>query len=202
MDESTTGPIHFLNLEYFFRLIYGTLFNTHIEGGIGIGSIQLGPILSSVWNVVTILSFVLSLLALMVLVFTTVRMYQIRKGEHHLYSDIEFEEADHQTDRSRWAHVTSLIESPHEAEWRQAIIEADIMLDEVLTEQQYEGATVADKLSKVDPVKFKTLNDAWEAHNVRNQMAAEPDVPLRDEIAYRAVKHYEAVFREFHTIDA
>ena len=122
MEESTTGPIHFLNLEWFFRLIYEALFNTQIEGGIGIGSIQLGPILSSLWSVVTILAFVLSLLALMVMVFTTVRMYQIRKGEHHLYSDIEFEEADHQTDRSRWAHVISLIESPHESEWRQAII--------------------------------------------------------------------------------
>ena len=197
------GPIHFLNVEYFFRLIYEALLRGHIESGatINVNAIQFGPILSAVWNVVTILGFVVSLLALMVLVFATVRIYQIRRAEEHLYEDIEFEEADRQVDRSRWQHVVSLVESPHEKDWRQAVIEADIMLDEILTEQHYEGNTVADKLAKVDPVRFKTLNEACEAHNVRNQMAAAPEVSLRDEVAYRAIKHYEAVFREFDTID-
>ncbi len=203
MAEGTTGPIHFLNLEYFFRLLYEAMFRGgDFEGTVSGGAVQIGPFLSSIWNLATVLGFVLSLLFLMFLVFATVRIYQIRHQEEHLYEDIEFEEADRQTDRSRWAHVASLVESSQERDWRQALIEADIMLDEVLTEQGYEGNTVADKLSKVDPARFKTLNDAWEAHNVRNQMAANPDEPIRDEIAYRAIKHYEAVFREFNTIDA
>ncbi len=203
MAEGTTGPIHFLNLEYFFRLLYESMFRGgDFEGTVSGGAMQIGPFLSSIWNLATVLGFVFSLLFLMFLVFATVRIYQIRHQEEHLYEDIEFEEADRQTDRSRWVHVASLIESSQERDWRQALIEADIMLDEVLTEQGYEGNTVADKLSKVDPARFKTLNDAWEAHNVRNQMAANPDEPIRDEIAYRAIKHYESVFREFNTIDA
>lgn len=202
MDEGSTGQVHFLNVEYFFRLLYEWLSGLSGGEGISIGVIQLGPILSAIWNVVTVTGFLISLLCLMFLVFATVRIYQIRKEEEHRYEDIEFEEADHQVDRSRWEHVISLVESPHEKDWRQAIIEADIMLDEVLTEQRYEGSTVAEKLQKVDPARFKTLNDAWEAHNVRNQLAANPDEPLKDEIAYRAVKHYGNVFREFGTIDA
>ena len=203
MDAGTTGPIHFLNLEYFFRLLYESMFHGgDFEGTVSGGAMQIGPFLSSIWNLATVLGFVFSLLFLMFLVFATVRIYQIRHQEEHLYEDIEFEEADRQTDRSRWVHVASLVESTQERDWRQALIEADIMLDEVLTEQGYEGNTVADKLSKVDPARFKTLNDAWEAHNVRNQMAANPDEPVRDEIAYRAIKHYESVFREFNTIDA
>jgi len=203
MDEGTTGPIHFLNLEYFFRLIYESLFNAELaEGGISVGIIQLGPLLSSIWNIITVLAFVVSLLCLMFLVFATVRIYQIRKAEEHLYEDIEFEEADRQTDRSRWEHVMALIESPQENDWRQALVEADIMLEEVLTEQGYPGDSVAERLQRVDPARFKTLNDAWEAHNVRNQIAAHPEEPLRDEIAYRAIKHYGNVFKEFNTIDA
>lgn len=203
MDDGSTGPIHFLNVEYFFRLIYEAFRGAELEnGGISVGIIQIGPVLSVVWNTVTVLAFVISLGCLMFLVFATVRIYQIRKAEEHLYEDVEFEEADRQTDRSRWEHVMSLIESPQEKDWRQALVEADIMLEEVLTEQQYPGTTVAEKLQKVDPARFKTLNDAWEAHNVRNQIAANPDEPLKDEIAYRAIKHYGNVFKEFDTIDA
>lgn len=198
MPES--GPIHFLNLEYFFRLLYEAFF----RGGVSDIDPTVAPVivwLLNLWNSLTVLSFVVSLLALMALVFTTVRIYQIRKAEEHRISTITHEEEDYRTDRSRWEHVAALVESHQESDWRQAIIEADIMLDEILCEQGYQGATVSEKLEKVDPTKFKTLEDAKAAHAVRMAMNDNPEAPLRDEIAYRAVKHYENVFREFKTID-
>jgi hypothetical protein len=94
-----------------------------------------------------------------------------------------------------------LVETGHESDWRQAIIEADIMLDEVLTRQGYEGTTIGDKLKQANPNRFHTLNNAWEAHKVRNDIAHSGSAyQLSDQIAYRTIKHYEAVFREFGEI--
>ena len=94
-----------------------------------------------------------------------------------------------------------MIESPQEEQWRQAIIEADIMLDELLTKLGYLGAGVGDKLKMVNPNQFHTLSDAWEAHKVRNEIAHKGSAyQLSDHIAYRTINQYENVFREFKVI--
>lgn len=198
MNENPTDPIHFLNLEYFFRLLYDSTF------GITVPNAELGFIsfLSGIWTGVTILSYIASIGALLMLVFTTIRMKQIFEDEHHLYSTLSPEEAERKTDNSRWAHIITLIESPNESDWRQAIVEADIMLEEMLIERNYEGETTNERLTRADPSSFKTLTNAREAHQVRNELAHYgPTYQLDDNLAYRTIKNYETVFVEFGEID-
>ena len=90
-----------------------------------------------------------------------------------------------------------LIESGQESDWRQAIIEADIMLDEVLDQLGYQGESVGEKLRAVNPAQFRTLNNAWEAHRVRNEIAHQGSAyQLTERLAHRTIANYEAVFRE------
>jgi hypothetical protein len=97
--------------------------------------------------------------------------------------------------------VKSLVESPSENDWRQAIIEADIMLDDVLTMRGFVGDSVGDKLKQANPQSFKTLEDAWEAHKVRNDIAHKgSEYHLTGQIAYRTIGRYLNVFEEFHLI--
>lgn len=194
-----TGPVHFINLEYFFRLIYESR-----PGGTGIPSFGLdavGQWFLHMWNTFAGVSFVFSLIGLLWLAYATMRMYQIKQAEHHLYEALDPDKAEHDKDRSRWAHVQMLIESPQERDWREAINEADIMLEDMLRERGYEGQTIAERLKKVDPKSYTSLQEAWEAHKMRNRVIHEGIAfKLSDQMAYRTIKQYGNVFREFGEI--
>lgn len=90
------------------------------------------------------------------------------------------------------------MESDNPAEWRLAIMEADALLEEMVKKMGYEGATLGEMLKNVEPSDFSTLNDAWEAHKIRNKIAHEgSSFVLTKREAKLAVESYEKVFREF-----
>lgn len=190
------SSIHFLNLSYFFRLIYdlvtgGGRFST------GDTVTDLLALAASLWVVVTILAFLVSFAALAVLIHSTIRMLEAKREEAPLYATQHPAIAETRRDHNRWGHVMTLIESPQENDWRQAIIEADIMLDDLLSQLGYHGISVGEKLRVVDPARFRTLQNAWEAHKIRNEIAHQGSAfPLTDHVAYRTIHNYEAVMRE------
>lgn len=188
-----TGPIHFLNLEYFFRLLYEAL----LQGG-GVGDLSTLAILAAtIWSVFTVLSFIAAAGFLWLFAYATMRLYQVRQSEAHKYHMVHAEHAEEKRDHSRWAHIMQLVESHNESDWRQAVIEADIMLFDLLAQLGYSGQTVGERLKAVDPSRFHTLNEAWEAHKVRNEIAHQgSQYRLDDNLAYRTIRKYEAVFRE------
>lgn len=197
--ESESG-VNFLNVAYFFRLIYNLL-----TGGGAIevsgGSMSLWPaviaFVSAVWLVVCLLGFLIAVAALMLLIHSSMRIAATKQEEAPRYATAHPHEAEVKRDHSRWNHVLSLIESHNESDWRQAIIEADIMLDDLLTQLGYAGQTVGEKLKAVDPSRFRTLDDAWEAHKVRNMIAHQgSSFELTDHIAYRTIQRYENVMTE------
>jgi len=95
----------------------------------------------------------------------------------------------------------SHMNSANENDWRQAIIEADIMLDSMLTKIGYDGDTVAEKLKNVEENDFVTLNKAWEAHKIRNRIAHDGSkFKINREEAERVIDLFEQVFKEFYYI--
>lgn len=187
-----SGPIHFLNVQYFFRLIALML------EGRAASLPDLTQLAAVLWLIVTVLGYLLTAAIIWAFIYFTTRLYQIRQAEEHLYTTVSHEVLDDQTDRSRWMHVQELINTGRESDWRQAIIECDIMLDEVLSEQGYLGQTIGDKLKAANPERFRTLQDAWDAHKVRNDIAhMGSSYPLTEQLAHRTVAKYENVFREF-----
>lgn len=189
------GPsVHFLNVQYFFRLIY--------EMSVGRPDLsELAMLAANIWLVVTLLGYLVTIVLIGALMHFTTRIYQVRAAEAALYTTTTHEHLDDITDHSRWVHVKQLISSGHESDWRQAIIEADIMLDEILTEQGYAGESVGEKLKQVNRARFGTLNDAWEAHKVRNEIAHQGSAyQLSEHVAHRTIAHYANVFAEFGEI--
>ena len=82
--EGESG-VHFLNLSYFFRILYDTVFGT---GGVD-GSISgFLVFLSQLWVIVTILAVLISLFAIFLLVYSTTRIFQIRQEEAPTYATI------------------------------------------------------------------------------------------------------------------
>jgi hypothetical protein len=101
----------------------------------------------------------------------------------------------------RWQKIIKLSESDNSSDWRLAIIEADIILDELLTKLQLPGETMGEKLKAVEKSDFTTIENAWEAHKVRNMIAHESgDFLINQHEIRRVISLYESVFKEFYMI--
>ncbi|OHA92772.1 MAG: hypothetical protein A3H52_00985 [Candidatus Zambryskibacteria bacterium RIFCSPLOWO2_02_FULL_39_26] len=101
----------------------------------------------------------------------------------------------------KWQKIQDHVESINENNWKLAIIEADIMLGEVLDNLSLPGETIGDKLKAVERSDFTTVDLAWEAHKIRNQIAHEgSSFLLNQRETKRILSLYQAVFEEFHII--
>lgn len=101
----------------------------------------------------------------------------------------------------RWKEVKKHMESGNQAEWRLAILEADIMLYDMLDQMGYEGDSIGEKLKNVEPASFNSLDEAWRAHKVRNIIAHEgASYVLPRNEAERAIRQFETVFKEFYYV--
>ncbi|MDR3547755.1 MAG: hypothetical protein P4M11_05740 [Candidatus Pacebacteria bacterium] len=191
-------PVHFLNIAYFFQLLYNLVF--FFKSGQLSGS-NLVNLASNIWLFVTLLAYLFSIACIGFLVYYSTRLYQIADEEKAKYTTITKDAADEHLEHSRWSYIRRLIESPQESDWRSAIIEADIMLDELLSKLGYVGDGVGEKLKTASSAHFHTLQDAWDAHRVRNDIAHQgSSYELSPNVAYRTIGHYENVFREFDAI--
>ncbi len=79
-------------------------------------------------------------------------------------------------------------------EIKQAVIEADKLLDELLTKKGYKGS-LGDKLKKAGPA-FTNVNDVWSAHKLRNRLAHELDVKIGDNEGKAALRSFEKAYRD------
>jgi hypothetical protein len=100
----------------------------------------------------------------------------------------------------RWEKLLKYLESENPSEWKLAIIEADNLLDEMVAKMGYGGENLGERLKVIEPSDFLTLQDAWEAHKVRNRIAHESSYQLTKREAKKVIGLYEKVFREFHFI--
>lgn len=190
MEPATPTNLPGINFDFFFNLLGETA-----STSVSFDSIQAWA--DNVWHITSSMAFILTLMSIAILLYSTMRLRQIRHEEHHIYGTIEEETMERQVDHARFAHIMTLIESAHESDWRQAIIEADIMLDDLLRQLNVPGDSVGDRLKNVDKSTFKTLDNAWTAHRVRNDIAHKGAAfKLSNHLAYRTIKQYESVFRE------
>lgn len=104
-------------------------------------------------------------------------------------------------EEQRWQDIINSVKTDNQQAWRQAIIEADIMLDELLSSLNYEGSTVAEKLQQIRPIDMNSLGDAWSAHKVRNRIAHEgARFELDKDLFLKTIAQFERVFKEWRLI--
>ncbi|MDQ3090021.1 MAG: hypothetical protein M3Q24_02625 [bacterium] len=133
------------------------------------------------------------------------KLSALRMEENLLYGvNAEAESTDEASTEpvnEKWIQIQNHIESKNPSEWRVAIIEADIMLDDLLKRMGYHGDTLGEKLKAVEKSDFTTLESAWEAHKVRNQIAHQgANFQINEREARRVISLFENVFREFKII--
>jgi hypothetical protein len=154
------------------------------------------------WDVYSVIAIALSLLFFVGFIYARIRVGQLDEEENELIraEEAAWEHAAGSGGRtnSRWSDIQSHLASEDPNDWRLAIIEADIVLDETLTNAGYVGVSIGEKLKTANPASFTTIRDAWDAHTIRNKIAHEgSDFVLTRRVAQEAILKYERVFREF-----
>jgi hypothetical protein len=200
--------VDFLNTEYFFKRLY-LLFANHAPSETW--TIILHKI-NQVLDILIIPSTLASLLLLTGIVYAHIRTHQLEEEENarlgivHGHGDEDHEEGhepvvDEVKVNQKWLRVQKHINSLNQSDWRLAILESDIMLDEMLESMGYRAESLGQKLKSIEKSDFTTLDKAWEAHTVRNSIAHQgADFLINDREARRVIGLYEEVFREFHYI--
>src|SRR3989338_4403488 len=203
--------VHYSNTAYIYQKIYELL-----SGQFFPSWDSIKDFLSAFLIFIKPSSLILSLLFLTGIIYCVIRtrgiFYEMEEkthGAHHgghagaharTHTPEHSETATASTNK-HWEEISAHINSDSPSNWRLAILECDIVLDEKLTKMSYRGETLADKLKAVEKSDFLTIDKAWEAHRVRNAVAHEgSNFQITDREALRVVGLYEEVFREFHYI--
>lgn len=101
----------------------------------------------------------------------------------------------------KWEKIQAHVESLNESDWRISIIEADILLGELLEQLSLPGDTIGEKLKAVEKSDFRTLDDAWEAHKARNRISHDgQEYMINQREAKGIIAQYQKVFEEFEII--
>ncbi len=95
---------------------------------------------------------------------------------------------------THWQNFETMLGDAHQR--RQAIMQADIMLDHALQLHGLPGNTLGERLkAATDKLSRTTLDTAWEAHKVRNQLAHELNRELSEAEARRVLDQFKTVLR-------
>ena len=155
------------------------------------------------WFVFSLITLTVSIPFLAIAIYSWIRILQIRRGESLKFRAAQRTVATQDIPRTqlRWNRVIEQANSSNPESWRLSILEADIMLNELLDLQGYKGETIADKMKQVDRMKFNSIESAWDAHKIRNRVAHEGGLSLTPREVRSAITLYERVFKEFRYIE-
>ncbi len=94
-----------------------------------------------------------------------------------------------------WATIKEHFYRGGESDLKIAILEADKLLNDALREAGVMGLQLGDRLKKANDEQIPNLNELWQAHKLRNQIAHEPNFRLKRELAERALGIYETALK-------
>ncbi len=182
-----------------------SLFRAFYENVIGGDWVLFTAKVSKVWDIYSVIAIVLALIFFIGFIYAKIRLDHLEEIEE---AHIRHEEAEWARQNeggaqknNRWNELLVHVGSNNPNDWRLAIIEADILLEETLNNAGFVGTTIGEKLKSANRASFRTLQDAWEAHKVRNEIAhAGSDFVLTKKRAQETIVQFERVFREFGVI--
>lgn len=149
-------------------------------------------------NIIITLSIILIIVFLTISVLLFLKAFRIRKSTAQTIEKGITETPENFLER--WQGVLKHLESLNESEWRVAIIEADKLIDDILTRKGFEGESVAEKLSSIEKGQMKSIDRLWEAHKARNRIVHKADYKIEQSEARRMISYYEEALVELEVL--
>ncbi len=193
MKESATSTLNNIpqiNLDSLFSLFYSFL-KKLLEGDGLIKSIYWG------WDAINFIAVFTAPILFFGIIYVVIRTRQMHEEEHEQFKEEAIHVRGERKSDSQWQKIVAMVSSDNPTEWRQGIIDADVLLEKVLTEKGYAGDSLGEKLKNLTRDSLRSLNSAWEAHKVRNEIAhTGSSFILTQREARRVIEMYRQVFDE------
>lgn len=218
--------LHFLNLQYWYCIIYSLFGGRCTSTGEiivdvpptppveGYGAFQAfidtvwGGLLAAwhplsggvawVWHAYSAVAYAYSGFLAFAIASALAGFIFIRFREAGTYGTLPPKEEKDDSRMKRWKELLSLAMTTEPKQWKVAIIEADHMLGELLLSLKYPGMNTAERMRVLPENAFSTMPVAWEAHRIKNLLTeGSSDFILTQREAFRVMKLYEQVFEEF-----
>ena len=192
--------IDFLNIQQFYFWIYqlvGSIFHY-------LNPFTIIDFLYKYWPQMMFYSAIISIACIVCLYYLFQKLKKVKEKDHEVFNTVisPFTDAEGQSTKNRrWERILNYMESDSQTEWRLAILDADVILDQMLTKSGYHGDSTGEKLKQVEKSDFNTIDCAWEAHKIRNSIAhSGSDIILTKRMAKKTIDSYRQVFEEFEYI--
>lgn len=193
------SSVDYINVEYLLVRLYEFLL------GVQNFSFTLPSFGPSLVTGIYIFGMCASLILLILIVYTEIMLHHVEhEGFHaleakaHAHHAVEVEST---RSNDRWERIVQLANSTNHGDWRRAILEADIMLSDTLMAEGYQGFGVGEQLKMANPIQLTTLDLAWKAHKVRNEIAhGGESYQLGERDTKTAIDYYKRVFEELGAI--
>jgi hypothetical protein len=191
--------IDYLNLEYLLLRIFDLFFG--VKSTVG----DIPDVVTSFIAGLYVLGMLLSLLLLVLIVYAKIKLLEVEHAGFHALEAHAHEHHEAETistgKNDRWERIVELASSGNQGDWRRAILEADIMLGDALAQAGYVGSGVGEQLKMANPIQLTTLDLAWKAHKVRNEVAhGGESYMLNERDKSVAIDYYKRVFEELGVI--
>lgn len=219
-NTPTVNP-SYVNLDYVFYQIFQfvrgfvafilNFFGINISGDSYFGKMlnsntggESGADLGAKWlsNYKLIIS-IISVIAIAIIIYCLVRLWEIRKEvqEREKLNEIRIIEEESLGHTLQWQNVLDHANSDSPSDWRLAILEADTILENASQKLPVVADTLGERLKKIDKGDLRTLDNAWEAHKVRNRIAHDGfDFEITKHETLRVINLFESVLRELGAI--
>ena len=205
--------VHFLNIEYLFLRVFdavrGVPAVSYTYEGVTGPTENIGTALSVFLGSLALIGMFLTIILGVLLVWFYIKLLltehegfeKREEALHHARAAAGEGHSEASPKKQRWERVYELANTNNEGDWRLAILEADIMLGDLLASQGYRGESIGEKLRDANPLQFLTLDLAWKAHKMRNDIAhAGEAFHLSQRDASATIDLYRRVFEEFDFI--
>lgn len=135
------------------------------------------------------------------LVLILIRMIKRYAYLNTLLSGQEFKNIKPGIFQSRWNRVNELMETENEDNWKAAILESSVMLNEVLGIIGYKGDTLGMKLAGIIPEQLENLEAIKKANDVKNEIVKNSEYKIKKEEAEKLVETFGDALKFFEAIN-
>ena len=152
--------------------------------------------ISGIVLVLKIIGFLLSVgFSVGIVIYLLKKVKISEKKKHRFENHFVVPERKETHESKRWENIKAHFQSSNPAEWRMAIIDADSMLEDIITELGYTGETMGEKLKSISVHDFPLLDEAWTVHKLRNMIAHQGShYHLSEREVFQTFKMYEQIF--------
>ena len=144
---------------------------------------------------------VLTLILISLIIFALIKTSWLKRMViWDLYEFLSYRSFESRKIEKEWHKIKAKLAAEMESERKLAVIEADKMMDNLLSQMDFEGASLDERLKKITAAFLPNIEEVKEAHKIRNNIIHDPTYKLSLEETKKILTIYEKALIDLHLL--